>query len=85
MLISTLVLAQNPSGNGIHHLSNSMTVRDAVAESGAGSSGRGGPRSTPHRYARDRRMGSAGAEQKDATSRQEEQKRKDTMTSDSVA
>ena len=34
---------------------------------------------------RDRRMGSAGAEQKDATSRQEEQKRKDTMTSDSVA
>ena len=34
---------------------------------------------------RDGRMGSAGAEQKDATSRQEEQKRKDTMNSDSVA
>ena len=34
---------------------------------------------------RDGRMGSAGAEQKDATSRQEEQQRKDTMTSDSVA
>ena len=34
---------------------------------------------------RDGRMGSAGAEQKAATSRQEEQQRKDTMTSDSVA
>ena len=34
---------------------------------------------------RDGRMGSAGAEQKDATNRQEGQERKDTMTSDSVA